>query len=73
MPIDHTTATVELRDFIHFDEGSDYLLSISQYGKLIDVQLHINHAASEAKIIRCQELAAGLDVSYRVEATPQES
>lgn len=68
MPIDHTTATVELRDFVHFDEQSDYLLSISQYGRLIDLQLSINHETGEAKIIRCQELAAGLDVSHRIES-----
>ena len=70
MPLDHTTATVTLRDFLSHEGKSDYVLAISQHGHLIDVQLHIDHATGEAKIVRFQEMAAGLDTLHRL--TPGE-
>jgi hypothetical protein len=63
---DHTGAKVELRDFRHDQERntSDYLLLLSQYGRVVDLQVQVNHATGAAHVARCQSVEACLDLSY---------
>jgi len=70
MATDHTNVAVTLTNFLGHEGKSDYVLAISQHGRLIDVQLHIDHTTGEAKIVRCQSLETTIDTLHRL--SPEE-